>query len=51
MMVQRVEFAYSEKFKVKVDVHQGFVLSPLLFALVVDVITGNASRGVIYELL
>ena len=36
-----VESAYSEKFKVKVGVHQGYVLSPLLFAIVVDVITEN----------
>ena len=42
----RVEFAYSEEFEVKVDVHQGSVLSPLLFAIVVD----NARRGVVDEL-
>ena len=35
----RVGFAYSEEFEVKVGVHQGSVLSPLLFAIVVDVIT------------
>ena len=43
--------AYSEEFEVKVDVQQGSVLLPLLFAIVVDVITENARRGVIYELL
>ena len=43
--------AYSEEFKVKVGVHQGSVLSPLLFAIVVDVITENARRGVVNELL
>ena len=47
----RVESAYSEEFKVKAGVHQGSVLSPLLFAIVVDVITENAKRGVVNELL
>ena len=43
--------AYSEEFKVKVGVHQGSVLSPLMLAIVVDVITENARRGVVNELL
>ena len=47
----RVGSAYLEEFEVKVGVHQGSVLSPLLFAIVVDVITGNAKRGVVNELL
>ena len=47
----RVGSAYSEKFEVKVGVHQGSVQSPLLFAIVVDVITENARRGVANELL
>ena len=34
----RVGSAYSEEFEVKVGVNQGFVLSPLLFAIVVDVV-------------
>ena len=42
--------AYSEEFKVKVGVHLGYVLSPLLFAIVVDVITENARRSVVNEL-
>ena len=47
----RVGSAYSEKFQVIVDVHQGSVLSPLLFAIVVDAITENARRSVVNELL
>ena len=47
----RVGFAYSEEFEVKVGVHQGSVLSPQLFAIVVDVITQNARIGVVNELL
>ena len=43
--------AYSKEFKVKVSVHQESVLMPLLFAIVVDVITENARRGVVNELL
>ena len=46
----RVRFAYSEEFEVKVGVHQGSVLSPQLFATVVDVITQNARIGVVNEL-
>ena len=47
----RVGSAYSVKFEVKVGVHQGSVLSPLLFAILVDVITENAKMGVVNELL
>ena len=46
----RVGFAYSEAFEVKVGVHQGSLLSPLLFAIVVDVIRENAKRGVMEDL-
>ena len=46
----RVGFAYSEKFKVKIGIHQGSVLLPLLFAIVVNVITENA-RSVVNESL
>ena len=47
----RVRSAYSEEFEVKVGVHQGSVLLPLLFAIVVGIITENARRGVVNELL
>ena len=40
----RVGSAYSEKFEIKVGVCQGSVLSPLLFAIVVDVITENVKK-------
>ena len=43
--------AYSEEFEVKVGVHQGSVLSPLLFTIVVDVIAENVRRGVFNKLL
>ena len=38
----RVGSANSEEFEVKVGVHQGSMLSPLLFAIVMDAITKNA---------
>ena len=43
----RVRSAYSEEFEVKVGVQQGSLLSLLLFAKVVDVITKNARRSVL----
>ena len=41
----KVGFEFSEEFYVAVGVHQGFVLSPLLFAIVMDIVTENAREG------
>ena len=42
---------YSEEFEVKVGVHQGAVLSPLLFVNVLDVVAEDMRRGLPWELL
>ena len=47
----RVDFELSEEFEVKVGMHQGSVLSLLLFAVVVDVVTEFARLGALSELL
>ena len=47
----RVGSALSEEFEVGNGVHQGSVLSPLLLAIVADVITENAKRGAVDEIL
>ena len=41
----------SEEFWVQVNLHQGAVLSPLLFALAVDVFLENARKGLMNEIL
>ena len=47
----RVNGQYSEKFEVKVDVHQGSVLSPMLFILVLETLSREFRIGVTWELL
>ena len=42
--------AYSEEFGLKVGVYQGSVLSPLLFAIVVEVFTEKARKSVVNKL-
>ena len=41
----RVRSGLLEEFSVKVGAHQGFVLSLLLFAMVIDEVTENARKG------
>ena len=47
----RMDSELSEVFQSKVRMHQGSVLSPFLFAVVVEVVTELASEGVLNELL
>ena len=49
--IVRVDVELSLEFKVKLETHQGSVLSAFLFAVVVDVVTELAGDGVISELL
>ena len=47
----RVDSELSEEFEVNVGMHQGSVLSPFRFAVVVDVVTEFAFEGTLCELL
>ena len=47
----RVGSGLSEEFSVKVGVHQGSVLSLLLFAVVIDAVTENARKGWMKQIL
>ena len=49
--VVRTDAGLSESFQVKVGLHQGSVLSPLLFAAVMDVVSSEARNGLPSELL
>ena len=49
--VVRTDAGLSEGFEVKVGLHQGSVLSPLLFAAVMDVVSSEAGIGLPSELL
>ena len=41
----------SEEFEVKVGVHQGSMLSPLVFAIMVDVVRESVRNGLMSEML
>ena len=47
----RVDSELSKEIEVKVGMHQGSVLSPFIFAVVVDVVTEFAREGALSELL
>ena len=47
----RVGSELSEEFSVQVGVHQESVMSPLFFAIAVDVISENAAEGLMNEIL
>ena len=47
----RVGSGLSEEFSVKVGVHQGSGLLPLLFAMVIDEVTKNARKGWMKQIL
>ena len=47
----KVRTHFSEKQEFNVGVHLGSVLSPLLFAIVVDVVTNEINEGMLQEIL
>ena len=50
MTVVRTKQGYSTEFEVKVGVHQGSVLSPLLFVAVMEVVARGVKEGLPWEL-
>ena len=50
-MSELVGLELSKEFEVKVGVHQGSVLSPLVFESVVDVVIENVRNGLMSEML
>ena len=49
--IVRVNNTYSDEFGVKVEVHQGSVLSPLLFVIVLEALSREFRTGTPWELL
>ena len=47
----RVGLGLLEKFGVRVIVHQGSVISPLIFAIVIDAVTEQVKKGILNEIL
>lgn len=47
----KIDSKLTDEFSVEVGVHQGSVLSPLLFAIVVDVVTEEAREDLMWEIL
>ena len=47
----RVRSGLSEEFWVRISVHQGSVISPLIFAIMVDAVTEQARKGLLTEIL
>ena len=51
LYIFRTDAGLSERFEVKVGLHQGSVLSQLMFAAIMDVVSGETRNGLPSELL
>ena len=49
--IVKVGAYFSEELELNVGVHQGSVLSPLMFAVVDDVVTNEIKEGMLQEIL